>query len=214
MPLSRRLIATVAWLAFTSAPAEGQTLPTRLNIDLVYARGNNPALEQHVRDWVSALQDKVQTTLAWDTSLQLAAAGRIQVSPAPQPILPTANVIEQRWTGRNAIQIVVGHGRREADVSTFQGSIFLGGLRGRLPVAIPISQPIAGGSYERASNFVIVVALYALSVDAARRPVTSCRLLQRAAVLAGALPPTLTSVDAVKGGIRADLQARCRGARV
>ncbi|WHU03469.1 hypothetical protein [Sphingomonas sp. NIBR02145] len=209
MPLSRWLTLIPALAAI--APARSQVLPTRLNIDLVYAQSTDRNLEEHVRQWVFALQEKVQNILAWDASLRLAAGDRIQVAAAPQASLPSANLIKQRWEQRNAIQIVVGHGSRSTNFSTFQGNIFLGRLNGRLPIAIPINQHIEGGSYERSSNFVIVVALYALSVDSAGTPSTSCRLLQQAGLLANALPPTLTSVDVVKAGIQADLRSRCRG---
>ncbi|MEG3164465.1 hypothetical protein U1701_07660 [Sphingomonas sp. PB2P19] len=210
MRMPGRLTSLLAAGGLLAARGDGQVLPNRLNIDLVFARSADRTIETHVLQWVSALQEKVQTTLAWDTSLQLGAGDRIQVFPAPLPTLPSANLIQQRWAQRNAIQIVVGHGTRAGAISTFEGNIFLGGLKGRLPVAIPINQHIEGGSYERSSNFVIVVALYALSVDAAAKPVVSCRLLQRASVLAGKLPPTLTSVNMVKAGIQADLPNRCR----
>ena len=215
MPVPRRLIAALFALlplALQVPAASGQTLPTRLNIDLVYAQSSDPVLERRVKAWVSALQEKVQTSLGWNPDLRLPLGGKILVSPAPQPTVPPAAMIEQRWRNRNAIQIVVGHGERNGAQSAFQGSIYLGQLRGRLPIAIPIAQAIEGQSYERSSNFVLVVALYALSVDAAAVPATSCQLLRSAARLGSRLPATLTSAATVNAGIMADLRARCGGA--
>lgn len=207
MRLSRHLAALAAMGLAQAGCA--QALPRRVNIDLLYVTSTNSTLEQHVREWASALNEKLQT-LAYDPSFGLAAANQISVTPSPQPISPTAAVIEHRWEIRNAIQIVSGHGRRSPHVSAFEGIVYLGDLRGRLPVAIPINQDINGGSFERSSNFVFVVALYALSVDAAGRPAISCRLLAQARTLAASLPPALTSVEVLKHGIDEDLGGRCR----
>ena len=81
MLVSSRIISLLtALILLGAAPTPEQVLPSRLNIDLVYARSDDGAVEEHVRQWVSALQEKVQNTLAWDASLQLAAGDRIQVS--------------------------------------------------------------------------------------------------------------------------------------
>src|SRR5258705_1388427 len=207
MRLPGRLIGAIAALA--AGPAYGQALPTRFNIDLLYVTSNDRALEEHVRQWAATLNEKLQISLVWDTSLGLNAQNRILVSPAPQPVSPSPAVIEQRWRNRGAIQIVSGHGKRLPQVSAFEGSIYLGGLHGSLPVAIPIKQDINGGSFDGSSNFILVVTLYALSVDAAVKPATRCKLLQRAAVFDASLPASVTSAPLVKSAIRSDLASRC-----
>jgi hypothetical protein len=125
----------------------------------------------------------------------------------PQPSFVGANVLQVRWQQRHAIQVLLAQGVRVGDKVTAEGDVFLGSLKGDLASPlVPIKQPITPESYQRASDYIVMTALYALSVDAGGQKATACALLRQADLLGRKIPASLDSAN-VRGAVARRLGA-------
>jgi len=214
LPLLR--LRRIGWLVsagiavmLAAPPASAQMLPTRVAIDLMFMSSPDPTITENIQQWASSLQERLQATLAWDSSLGLSRANEIKVTSVPRDNFPSAAVIEQRWQQRQAIQIVFGHGRRDGNVTILEGNVYLGDLKGDLPSpALQIVQRIEAASFTSSSDLIMMISLYALAVDADNKPATSCQLLQRAYTIGRTLPPTLMSADLMNSVVATRLDKR------
>ena len=197
MIMSRSKALTVSVLLALACPALAQQLPTRATIDILVV-ATDPEAAHQMTQWSNALQRRL-TSLSFDQSLGMTRP--ISVLSFPQQIFSNANALQTRWQQRRAIQVVLAQGVRVGDKVTAEGDIFLGTLKGDLASPlVPIKQPITPQSYQKASDYILMTSLFALSVDAGAKPAVACELLRRANVLGGGIRAE-SDVANVKGAV-------------
>jgi hypothetical protein len=198
-------IAAVLLACVAFAPqAHAQPLPSHVNIDLLYVSSTR---DNELARGLSDIFDSVRNRLASYRALGLGDAWRISIdepSNLPQPLPMTK--IDRRWRNRLAINILQGVGRRQQGSELiFEGVIYLGDFRGRLPEIIQVRYNLsAGADVEASTKLTYAILLYALSVDSRSQTPIRCRLLSDARGLVKRLPPGETTTalrDAIEGDI-------------
>lgn len=193
-----------------STAATAQQLPTRVTIDILVV-AQDPVAKEQMMQWSNALQSRLSRLHA-DGSLGISRS--ISVRPFPQQTFSSASALQTRWQQRRAIQIVLAQGVRIGSKVTAEGDVFLGGLKGDLASPlVPISQPITPESYRKASDYILMTSLYALSIDAGGRKPVACALLRQANLLGRGIAAAIDPAK-VKDAVARRLQRTgCRATR-